>query len=298
LNINQNSVAPEGFEPRPDGGMPSIDYTFVAPDYFRTMEIPLLEGRDFTDRDAEESAPVIIINEALAQRFWPGESAAGKSIVSRSGKRREVVGVVKTGKYLTLGEDPKPYMFYPYRQSGYLAVTAVARASGDPSSLLGRLREEAQRMDTSLPLYNVKVMEEHLNIALAPAKAGAMVLGSFGTLALLLASIGLYGMMAYAVTQRTFEIGLRRALGAQNVDVLKLAMTQGMVLVVGGLTVGIAISLAAAQIMASMLYGISATDPVVIGSAALLLILVALAACYLPARRATRVDPIIALHYE
>jgi putative ABC transport system permease protein len=189
-------------------------------------------------------------------------------------------------------------MFYPFLQSGYIAVTAVAKTGGDASTLLGQLREEAQKIDPSLPLYNVKVMEEHLTIALAPARVGAAILGSFGSLALLLASIGLYGMMAYAVTQRTFEIGLRRALGAQNLDVFKLVLSQGMALVIGGLAVGIVASLAAARVMASMLYGISATDPVVMSLAASLLALVALAACYLPARRATRIDPIIALHYE
>jgi predicted permease len=298
LNINQTWAAPEGYEPPPDGSMPSIDYAAVEPGYFRTMGIPMLYGRDFTNDDTEETTRVVIINEALAKRFWPDEPAVGKRILSRQGTPREVVGVVKTGKYLTLGEEPKSYLYFAQEQSGFLSMTAVVRTSADPLSVLGRVREEIERMDASLSLYNVKAMDEHLHIALVPARVGAWILGSFGALALLLASVGLYGMMAYSVTRRTYEIALRRALGAQDGTLLKLVMKQGLSLVFAGVAVGVLGALAAGRVMASLLYGVSATDPMVMIQSVLVLFLVTLAACYFPAQRALRVDPKVALHYE
>ncbi len=297
LDVEQHSMAPEGYEPPPNQGLPVIDRNVVTHSYFETMRIPLLSGRDFTDEDDAEAPPVGIVNEALAERFWPNENAIGK-FVGQPGRMYEVVGVVETGKYLFLSEDPKPLFYYPFLQRASLEMTLVIRTSSRPESLLAAVRNRVHEMDPALPVFKVKTMEEHLEFALAPARAGAAFLGSFGLLALVLASVGLYGVLAFTVAARTSEIGIRRALGAQSRDVFGPVVREGLVLALSGLILGVVASVFVSRLTASVLYGIDGNDPWAFSLAILVLLLTALAASYVPARRAARVDPITALRYE
>ena len=297
LNINQNSVAPEGFEPTADRA-PSINRNVVSLDYFDMMGIRIVRGRGFVKSDDAEAPAVVMVNETLAARFWPGEDAVGKRMGRPGGTMMEVVGVVEDGKYLTLGEDPASFFFYPLKQRQNLDMTIVVRTQGDPRALLEHIRDEVRAMDAGLPLYGVKPMEEHLQIALAPAQAGASLLGSFAFLALGLAAVGLYGMLAFAVAQQSFEIGLRRALGAGGRDILVNVLREGMRLTLLGASIGLVLSVGLVRLTASLLYGIKPVDPMVFALAVLVLAGTALLASYVPARRATRVDPIVALRAE
>ncbi len=296
LNINTTDVAPEGYEPPPGGGYPEVDRNVVSSGYFATMRIPIVDGRDFDASDTPDAPPVVIINETLAHRFWPGERAVGKRL-GRT-KMYEVVGVVGNGKYLSLGEDPRPFLFYSREQRGDLDMTFVVRSHAEPGAVLDEIRDEIQAMDPELPVFNVGPLVDHLRIALAPARVGAFVLGSFGLLALVLASIGLYGIVAFRVAQQTFEIGIRRALGARPGDIFRSVLRNGMALVLPGLGLGLLASIAASRLAVSVLYGISPLDPVAFLAAPVLLGSTALVACLVPARRALGVDPIEALHYE
>jgi putative ABC transport system permease protein len=272
----------------------------IWPRYFETMGIPLAAGRDFTMQDDNENARPVIINEAFARRFWPGQNAIGKRL-SFGGPSQpfwDVVGVVKDSKYFSLGEAPQPYVYFPMLRDGEEDVAIVARANGDPASLLNAMRREIQRLDANLPVTEAKTMRDHMRFSLFPLRAGAWVAGSFAVLALLLAGLGIYGVMSYATAQRTREIGIRMALGAQGRDVLRLALRQGLTLALIGLTLGFAGALAVTQLMKSVLYGVSATDAATFGSVTLLLALIVLLACFVPAQRATRIDPLKALRHE
>jgi putative ABC transport system permease protein len=296
FNINTNDVAPEGYQPPPGGGYPSVDRNVVSAGYFTTMRVPLLDGRDFSETDTADSPPVVIINETLARRFWPDDRAVGKRL-GRT-KMYEVVGVVGDGKYLTLGEEPRPVVFYPHSQRNDLDMTFVLRSRGEPEALLDQVREVFTSLDPDLPVYNAMPLPEHLRIALAPAQVGAALLGSFGLLALILASIGLYGIVAFRVAQQTFEIGIRRALGARPSDIVRSVLKSGMILALAGLGLGLLASAAASRLAVSLLYGTSALDPIAFAGAPLVLASSALVACLVPALRALGVDPIEALHYE
>jgi predicted permease len=298
LDINTHAVAPEGYEKPADTALPAIHRNIVSEGYFETMRTELLSGRDFTERDDSDSPPVVIINQALAERFWPSDGAVGKRLGRPGGTMYQVVGVVETGKYLTLGEDPKPFLFYPFRQRSDFSTTVVARVGGDPSTFLPSLREEVLALDSTLPVYNLKSVSEHVEIATAPAAVGAALLGSFGTLAVVLASIGLYGVMAFTVAQRTSEIGIRRALGATNAHILGTTAGRGALIAGSGLLAGLVMSFLTSRVAVSVLYGISPSDPIVYLGAALVLSLSAIVACYFPARRGLDVDPIVALRYE
>ncbi len=298
LNITRISIAPLGYQPPRDSGLPSIDFAVVDRDYFETLGIPILDGRDLGDEDDDGSPLVAIVNDVLARQFWHDGRAVGKRLVNREEVAFEVVGVVRGGKYLTLGEEPKPYLYLPFRQSSRLAMTVLVRGSGDPSALLREVRQEIHAMDESLPQYNVKTMREHLTVALAPTTLGATLLGIISIIALTLASVGLYGTMAYAVARRTYEIGIRRALGAQNRDVIWLVVRQAMVLVFIGLASGILLSLGATWVLRSLLYGVQPADPVAVGLASLVLLVVSSIACYIPARQATEIEAVSALHQE
>ena len=274
--------------------------TIVSPGYFNAMQIPILEGRDFDDRDTPKTQRVIIINQQMAQLLWPGESAVGKRIFIGSDSRDllQVVGIVKTGKYRALAEDPKPFFYYSMGQLRPRTMALVVRPSVDPRSLVGTIRSEVQAIDRRVPLFAIKTMEEHKTYALwAPNLAASFSL-AFGVVAILLSAIGLYSVMAYVVSQRTREVGIRMALGANRADVLKLITRQGMRLAVVGVAIGFLLALALAQVLSSLLIGISGYDVTTFVLVPALLTAVALVACYLPARRATKVDPLIALRYE
>lgn len=297
LNIVRTSVIPEGFEPPPDAGPPFIDFAAVDGGYFWTLRIPLLAGRFFQDPDKDASNPVAVVNDTLARQFWPDESALGKRLIFEKGVTREVIGVVKGGKYLTLGEDPRPYLYLPITRSNG-AATLVIRASGDPSRALAIAHREAEALDRTVPAYDAKTMKEHLGIALLPARAGAIVLGAFGTLALLLAALGLYGTLAYTVAQRTSEIGIRRALGARDAEIVALVVRQAIPVVAAGLATGVAVALATSRVMRGLLYGVSAHDPLAVVAAVAVFGAAAVTACVIPARRAARIEPMEALRCE
>jgi len=272
----------------------------ISPGFFKTMQIPILEGRDFDDRDQQKTPRVVIVNQRMAQMLWPGESAVGKRILIGIDSRDplEVVGVVKTGKYRALAEDSKPFFYYPTGQRRPGTMMLVMRSSVDPRSLVSAVRGEVQALDRRVPVSGVKTMDEHKTYALwAPNMAASFSL-AFGVVAILLSAVGLYSVMAYVVSQRTREVGIRMALGANRADVLKMITRQGMRLAAVGVGIGLLLSLALAQVLSSLLIGVSGYDVTTFILVPTLLAGVALVACYLPARRATKVDPLVALRYE
>jgi putative ABC transport system permease protein len=294
----------EGYTAQP-GESTEINSSFVSPGYFETLRIQLLQGRTFQNQDNANAPGVALINEAFARRYWPGQQPLGKRIqmgAVRSGVNdapyTTVVGVVKDGKYATLGEEATPFIYLNLAQNYGPSPTLIVRTRGNPLDSLPAVRGEAAALDKNLPLYDVKTMRQHLGLALLPARLAGSVLGVFGLVALTLAAAGIYGVMAYSVAQRTREIGIRMALGANARDVLRLVARQGMTLVLIGMAIGLAAALAMTQLLKSLLFGVSATDPLTFGAIALLLAAVALLACWIPARRATKVDPMVALRRE
>ncbi len=293
---SSTSVAIDGYTPRPDENM-NIDYNEVAPGYFHTMSIPVVEGREFTSEDNEKSRPVIIINQTTARRFWPDSSAIGRS-VRRGSTSLEVIGVARDGKYRSLSEEPRSFMYMPLLQSYRSQVVMIARATGNSATMISSIRGAMREMDANLPLYDTMTMREHLASSVFVQNIGATFLGIFGALALMLATVGLYSVMAYRVSQRTHEIGIRIALGADSRAVLALVVKQGMKIALIGVGAGLIGAFALTRFLSSLLYGVSASDPLTFGGIAVLLTGVALVACFVPARRATKIDPMIALRYE
>lgn len=287
-----------------DVSLPEAMQGSVTPDYFATMGIPLIAGRDFTAPDKQAAPPVAIINETFARRFWPGNQAVGKRFRAggSAGPLIEVIGVAQDGKYFSLNEEPRPFVYRPLRQS-YIGDasndgTLIVRTVEEPSLTIAALRHEVQRLDLNLPVFNVMTMKEHLRLPLFPLRAGASIVAGFGLLALFLAALGIYGVMAYAVSQRKREIGLRLALGAQGSDVLRLIIRQGMALALLGIGIGLLAAFALTRLMTSLLFGASANDALAFIGATLLLTLAALLACWIPARRATKVDPLVTLRND
>jgi macrolide transport system ATP-binding/permease protein len=272
----------------------------VSPGYFKTMQIPIVEGRDFDDRDQPKTQRVVIVNQKMGEMLWPGESAVGKRIFIGVDSRDawEVVGVARTGKYRTLAEDAKPFFYYSMGQRRPSPMAMVVRASVDPRSLVGTIRSQVQAIDRRVPLSGVKTMDEHKTYALWAPNMAASFSVAFAVLAILLSAVGLYSVMAYVVSQRTREVGIRMALGANRSDVMKMITRQGMRLAAVGVVIGLLLSLALAQVLSSLLIGISGYDVTTFILVPVLLSTVALVACYLPARRATKVDPLVALRYE
>jgi predicted permease len=293
----QRDVSIDGFEAPPDANL-SIDYNIVAPKYFETLSIPLLKGRDFTEQDNEGTPGVIIINEAMAKRFWPNQNPLGRRlrVEGREGSF-EVIGVVRNARYYNLKEEPLPYMYLPLYQSYASRMALIAKSSGDAALFTTRLRSEIGALDGNIP-FNLIAMSEALDAALVLQRFAAALLGIFGILALLLAAIGIYGVMAYFVNQRTKEIGLRMALGAQQSHVFKLVLKQGLSLTGIGLATGLIISFILTRFFSTLLYGIGAADPVTFFYISALLVGLAFGASYFPARRATRIDPMLALRSQ
>lgn len=277
-----------------------LSHGAVGTNYFTTMSIPLVRGRDFNDGDTATSPGVIIINETLARRIAPdGGDAIGKRLrMDSRGDYLEVIGIARDIKYRELAEPPLFYGYRPLAQRYRASLTLLVRTSGDPGAVINRARAEVRAIDSNLPLTSVRTMREHLRLPLAPAKLFAWLSGAFGVLALLIAVIGLYGVMAYLVSHRTREIGVRMALGAQSGDVLRLILLEGLTLVGTGIFIGLVVSFAATRLLSSALYGVSATDPLTFAVVAALLIAVTMLACYFPARRAMKIDPMVALRYE
>src|SRR5262245_3005883 len=299
LNYNSTIIYVEGQPALSTSQLPQAVPDYVSPGYFETMQTPL-RGRDFTEQENKKESRVAIVNETFAHRFFPNQDPIGKRF-NFSGPENpfwEVVGVCADGKYNTLGEEQQAALFQPLLRDYSTSVTLVARTSSDPRAVLSSLRREVQALDPNMPLYNVETLNEHMGVPLFPARVAAIVLGSFGALALLLAAIGIYGVMSYVVAGRIREIGLRMALGAKAADVLRLILRQGMLLAVIGTLIGLTIGFGGTRLLKTLLYGVSAADPVTFAIVAILLFAVAALACFVPARRATKVDPLVALRYE
>ena len=287
----------------------SVEYRMVSPDYFRVMRMRVRQGRPFDGNDKAGAEPVIIVNEAFARRNFTGVEPIDQRFCVPCEKygdpaQRRVVGVVNETKQRSLDESPPPTVFIPLEQvseelKGTLRQPSfVLRTTGDPLSLSAAVRNEMRQLDPGLPVRNLRSMDELVSRSIAPQRFNLSLLSLFSGLGLLLAAIGIYGVMAYSVSQRTHEIGLRMALGAQVADVLKLVLRQGMVLALFGVGLGLLVSIALTRLMKSLLFGVSATDPLILAGVALLMTFIALLACYLPARRAARVDPLVALRHE
>jgi ABC-type antimicrobial peptide transport system permease subunit len=219
-------------------------------------------------------------------------------VLTRTGRAYEVIGVAKKGKYLTLGAAPKPFIYFPLQQSDARAMTVLARGKGNPTTFLHEVRDAVRAMDNTVPLFNVTTMSEHVDVALAPARSGATVLNVVGLVALVLASLGLYGTMAHTVSRRTYEIGVRRALGAEDRDVIWLVVRQAMLLVLLGLAGGVSLSFAGSRLLGSLLYGVKASDPLVFGLAPVVLVVVCVIASSVPSYRAIGIDASKALRHE
>jgi predicted permease len=275
------------------------DRNSVSPAYFETMGITILRGRGFTAQDVATSTPVAVINEAVAEQLWPGQEAIGKRLVRIwGGPPLEVIGVARDAKYRNLFE-PRRLTFYQPLAQDYQAVLVVhLRPTGDPMALVGPLQRAVHELDPELPVYRIQPLQERLASSLGQQRTAATLVGGFGALALLLAAIGLYGAVAYSAAQRTREFGIRIALGAQRPDVLRQVLREGVVLALIGLTVGLLGAAAVTRVLRSQLFGVTPTDPLSFAVVSLLLLVVAVSASLLPAKRATRVDPMVALRSE
>jgi putative ABC transport system permease protein len=300
---NSISFSIEG-RPAPPPGQEQIVVTrIVSPGYFETMSIPFLSGRQFTDQDTSTTPRVVVISETMARRYWPGEDPVGKRIGAGRIQRPEdwiqVIGVVKDVRQFELTAEPRPQMYLSYRQAGFFAPRdLVVKTDVDPASLAATVRKTVWEIDKDQPVSNIKTMEEILLDSIARQRFSMLLLAIFAAVALILAAVGIYGVMSYSVAQRTHEIGIRMALGAQTGAVLKLAVGYGLKLVIAGVVIGLIAAFALTRVMSTLLFGVTATDPTTFALISLLLIGVAAVASYIPARRATKVDPIIALRYE
>ncbi|HYN85040.1 MAG TPA: ABC transporter permease [Pyrinomonadaceae bacterium] len=279
--------------------VPDLERYIVNDDYFRAMSIPLREGRGFGAQDGADAPPVALVNEAAAKKFWPGESAVGRRVrTDPESPWRTVVGVVGDVRHYGLETAANMQFYVPYRQVPTQVMTFALRAKDNPAALASSAREAVWAVDKDQPVYNVATMEELVAKSVAQRRFTLLLLGLFACVAVFLASVGIYGVMSYTVAQRTHEIGVRMALGAQPRDVLRLVVGKGLALALAGVGVGLVGALLLTRAIASLLYGVSATDVTVFAGVPVLLALVALAATYVPARRATKVDPMVALRYE
>ena len=303
LNYNSRNVFIEGQPAERGENVPNAMTSAAGPRYFETMRTPLLQGREFNDQDQAKSEQVAIVNETFVRRLMPNVNSSAEAIGKRfafGGNTHfvKIVGVAKDGKYFSITEDQRPFVWTPMTQDYWSGGILTVRTEGDPESLLGAVRKEVQALDPNMPLFDVKTLTEHMRFALFPPRIAATVLGVFGLVALLLSAIGIYGITSYTVAQRTHEIGIRLALGAQLSDVLKLVLSHGLKLTLIGAAIGLLGAYLATRAITSVLYGVSATDPFTFVFVSLLLIGVALVACYVPSRQATRVDPLVALRNE
>jgi putative ABC transport system permease protein len=273
----------------------------ATPDYFRVMSIPIVKGRGFTEQDHFDAPTVVIINESFERLYFPGEDPIGKRVISPAssdGIPMTIVGVAGDVRNGGPEDEPRPEFYYSYFQNPTRFMYMAIRTAAEPAGLIPAIRREIWSEDNDLPLANISTLEQLLSKTIAQRRFNLLLLGLFSGLALVLAVVGIYGVVSYAVTQRTHEIGIRLALGAQQGDVRKLVIRQGMIPVVGGIAIGLSGALALTRLMKSLLFGVSATDPLTFAVIALLLTFVALLACFVPARRATKVDPLVALRYE
>ena len=290
--------------PAPQPNRPHARMAFATPGYFSTAGIPLLRGRFFTERDDAKALRVLIVNKAFADKYFPGEDVLGKRITSGAGapgrppSPEEIVGVVGSAKLFALDAEPQPIYYFPYKQLPWQPPVVVLRTGLPPQALESSIRAQVAALDPSVPVFQVSTMDELLTTQLTEERFHTLLLACFAGIALMLTTVGLYGVMAYSVTRRTREFGVRIALGASRSLVLSMVLKQAVVLLAAGLALGLAASLAADRLLSSLLFGVSTLDPAVLALSALLVALTGLLAAYLPARRATKVDPIVALRHE
>jgi predicted permease len=292
-------------QPMPEGERPAAPIRIIATDYFATMGIPVRHGRAFDQRERFDSPPVVIVNERFAEKYFPGQNVIGKRITpgfaaDESGEKvREIIGVVGNVKHLALKNEDSPEMYVPHAQIPFSIMSLVVRTSvSDPAALTSAVRKEVAALDTAVPLRSIRVFDEYIARSLARPRFNALLLSIFAGVALLLTAIGIYGVMAYSVAQRTNEIGIRMALGAAQSSIFRLVVGQAMTLVGISIAIGVAGAFAATRLLSSLLFGVGVWDPLTFGSIVVLIAVVAFLAAWLPARRAARVNPIIALRAE
>jgi putative ABC transport system permease protein len=294
----------EGRPPLTPDKWPGGNYRTVSTDYFRAMNIPLVQGRAFSERDTETAPLVMIVNQALANRDFPNENPVGKRINLGNTDAKgqlvwwEIIGVAANVRSLELREEATPEFYLSSLQDSFTNMFVVVRTSVEPTAVAASVRRAAAEVDKSAAVSDVRTMERIVSAAVTQPRLNLFLLGLFSGIALLLSAAGIYGVTAYSVTQRTHEFGIRMALGAQVGDVLRMILKQGMLLISAGLAVGLLASFALTRLLRTLLFGVSVTDPLTFVAITSLLTLVALLACYIPARRATKVDPLVALRYE
>jgi predicted permease len=269
----------------------------VGPNYLRTMHIPIIAGRDFAEQDTEKSQRVAIVNEAFVERYWPGQDAVGKGI-NIYDEWFKVVGVARNGKYRRLVYAPEPVFFQPLYQRYRDLVMIHARVAGDPQSYAAEVERTVHQLNADLPVFGVTTLRSSMQLGSVFERLAGTFAGAFGLLAIVLAAVGIYGVIAYTTRQRTHEIAIRMALGARRADVFRLVLGQGLLLTLSGLAAGIAISLALTRYLKSLLFEVTTSDLRTYAAVTFLLCLVSLVACYIPAQRATKVQPMEALRHE
>ncbi len=296
-NSYSTTVIVDGYQPLRDESM-TVGFDMISPDFFKTLGLPLRAGREFTWADDSKQPRVAVVNETMAKRFWPGKSAIGQRVKGETDKWDEVVGVVADTKYQAMSEKPAPYYYVAFQQTVGSKIALFVRTGAAPESLANTIQATVTKMDPALSVSNLKTMRQRIESSLVGYEGTALVLSVAGIIGLLLATIGIYGVVAYSVAQRTHEVGIRMALGANPRNILRLILRQGMVPALIGVAIGLAGSFALTRLIAGQLYGVKPTDPLTLAAVSILLCLVTAAACVIPARRAMRVDPMVALRYE
>ena len=287
---------PEGYVPQPHESM-NIATATAGPNYLRTMQIPLVGGRDFNEQDTATSQPVAIVNEAFVHRYFPNQEGVGKRVHAES-EWRTIVGVTRDASYFSLRENSVPFIYLPVLQDYSDEVVIHARVAGEPLTYMAAVEKAVHELNVNLPVYDESTLASRVQVASVGQRIAGTFVGAFGLLALVLAAVGIYGVIAYTTRQRTHEIGLRMALGAQSTDVFRMVLGNGLRLIITGLACGLVLSLALTRFLRTILFGVGATDFITFAAVGLLLSAVALLACFIPARRAMRVDPMVALRYE
>jgi predicted permease len=291
--FSSTPIAVDGYQAPPEE-QPTVDYNEVGPDYLATMGIPLVSGREFTRADDERAALVSIVNETMAAQYWRGRNPIGERVQVK-GRWIQIVGVAKDSKYQSVRESPKSFFYVPRRQNFSVGAGLYIRTPLSPETMATALAREVHALDANLSLYEVITLQEQVDRSTSPQLVAVTLVGVLGALALLLAAIGLYGVMSYAVSQSTRELGLRMALGADASNLLRLVISRGLALMAGGTLLGASVALGLTRLLGNLLYNVSPRDPLAFGAAFAVMTIAALIACFLPAWRATRTDPARAL---